>query len=212
MTKAAVYNKVGEKVSEMELNQKVFGLDKIDPFLVHFAVRAQRNNLRRAIGHVKNRGEVSGGGKKPWKQKGTGRARVGSIRSPLWRGGGVTFGPRSDRNFSMKLNKNAFRKALFTILSDKLLSNKLVVLDDFPEVEKTSQFQKTISEIAKPAGLGIKVALIIPKSNKKIMQAARNLGDFKVLAASQLNIIDLLKHDLVITEEALSVIEESYLK
>ena len=103
MAKTAVYNQTGEKVSETDLNPAVFGLAKIDVNLVHFALRAQRNNARSAIAHTKNRGEVSGSGKKPWKQKGTGRARAGSVRSPLWRGGGITFGPTKGGRFSIQL-------------------------------------------------------------------------------------------------------------
>src|SRR5438105_10116294 len=120
MAKTTVYNQTGEKITELDLNPKIFGIEKIDASLVQAAVRAQQNNSRSAIAHTKNRGEVAGSGKKPWKQKGTGRARAGSIRSPLWRHGGITFGPRGNRNWSVKLNRSAFRKALFTVLSDKI--------------------------------------------------------------------------------------------
>lgn len=212
MAKASVYNQTGQKVAEAELNPNVFGVSKIDPYVVYTAVRAQRNNLRRAIAHTQNRGEVAGSGKKPWKQKGTGRARAGSIRSPLWRGGGVTFGPRSNRNFSVKLNRSAFRKALFTILSDKLINNKVAVLENFDEVEKTSELQKRISTIANSAGMGKKLILIIDRPNQKIQRSARNLKNIKVLPAQSLNVIDLISHDLIITKEAINVIEKIYLK
>src|SRR4051812_740741 len=119
MPKITVYNQTGEKVTDLDVNPKIFGVEKIDVNLVHAAVRAQRNNSRHSIAHTKNRGEVAGSGKKPWKQKGTGRARAGSVRSPLWRHGGVTFGPTSNRNWAVKQNRSAFRKALFTILTDK---------------------------------------------------------------------------------------------
>src|SRR3989338_3193367 len=153
MAKTAVYNQTGEKVSETDLNPVVFGLAKIDVNLVHFALRVQRNNARAAIAHTKNRGEVSGGGKKPWKQKGTGRARVGSIRSPIWRKGGVTFGPRSDRNFSLKINRSAVRLALATVLSDKLKTNRLAIIEDFPSVAKTKDLANKLSQLAEKAGL-----------------------------------------------------------
>src|SRR5882724_4839777 len=120
MTKIAVYNQTGEKLKDMDLNSKIFGVEKIDVAIVHTAVRAQQNNNRKSIAHTKMRGEVAGSGKKPWKQKGTGRARAGSVRSPLWRHGGITFGPRNARNWGIKLNDSAFRKALFTVLTDKV--------------------------------------------------------------------------------------------
>src|SRR4051794_34194899 len=101
MNKVSVYNQTGDKVSEMDLNPGIFGLEKLDGSLVHAAVRTQRNNIRGPFAHTKMMGEVAGSGKKPWKQKGTGRARVGSVRSPLWRHGGITFGPRNDRDFSL---------------------------------------------------------------------------------------------------------------
>src|SRR5581483_6053557 len=108
MNKAAVYNQSGDKVSDLDLNPKIFGLEKLDANLVHQAVRAQRNNLRHSIAHTKTKGEVAGSGKKPWKQKGTGRARSGMVRSPIWRHGGIVFGPRNETDWSVKLNRSAF--------------------------------------------------------------------------------------------------------
>lgn len=211
MAKAAVYNQTGEKVSEAELNPAIFGMEKIDGNLVHFALRAQRNNARHSIAHSKNRGEVSGSGKKPWKQKGTGRARAGSIRSPLWKGGGVTFGPTNARNWSMKINRGVFRKALFTVLSDKAASNKLAVVDNLEAVSKTKQLGKHLSDIASKAGLGRNYALVIATPNKDLAKAAKNLAHVKLLQADQLNIFDLLKYDPIITKDALAVIEKTYL-
>ncbi|MBI4049614.1 MAG: 50S ribosomal protein L4 [Candidatus Doudnabacteria bacterium] len=209
MTRVAVYNQAGEKVSETELNPAIFGLEKLDPYLVHFAVRAQRNNSRAAIAHTKNRGEVSGSGKKPWKQKGTGRARAGSVRSPLWRGGGVTFGPTSNRNFSIKLNQSAFRKALYTVLSDKIRENKLVIIDDI-SANKTKDLSAKLSTIASKAGLGKKQVLVLGSHNKDLERAGRNLPNAKVLMAGSLNIFDLLKYDPIVTKDALEVIEKTY--
>lgn len=212
MVKAQVYNQTGQQISQIELNPKIFGQEQIDPHLVHFVVRAQRNNARQAVAHTKNRGEIQGGGKKPWKQKGTGRARAGSIRSPLWRGGGITFGPRSNRNFSIKLNRKAFRKALFTVLTDKLNDKKLVILDNLDTTGKAKDLASKLSQIAKTSGLGKKHLLVLSKSNKDMERAARNLPDTKVLPADQLNILDLLKFDTLITKDALPVIEQTYLK
>ncbi len=212
MSKAAVYNQAGEKISEADLNPKIFGMEKIDANIVHFALRAQRNNVRRAIAHTKNRGEVSGGGKKPWKQKGTGRARAGSIRSPLWRGGGVTFGPTSARNYFLKFNRSAFRKALFTVLSDKAAANKLVVVDELEAINKTKDLEKRLSQIAHNAGLGRNYSLIVTGENKNLERSIRNLPHVKLLQADQLNIFDLLKYDPIVTKEALTVIEKTYLK
>lgn len=212
MPKAAVYNQTGEKVSDADLNPKIFGIEKIDPNIVHFALRAQRNNVRRAIAHTKNRGEISGGGKKPWKQKGTGRARAGSIRSPLWRGGGITFGPTNARNYSLKLNRSAFRKALFTVLSDKAAAHKLVVVDNLEALDKTKELSLRLSKIASQAGLGRNYSLIVAGENKNLVRAIRNLPNVKLLQADQLNIFDLLKYDPIVTKEALIVIEKTYLK
>lgn len=212
MTKIAVYNEVGEKINEMDLNSKIFGLPKVDPGLVHEAVRAQLANARKPYAHTKNRGEVSGSGKKPWKQKGTGRARAGSIRSPLWRGGGITFGPKKERNYTVRLNRSAFRKAVFIILTDKANNNRLVVVDDLKPVLKTKEIVAKLSNIAQKQGLGKKYLLIIPSFNKQFAQVLRNVKNIQVLAANELNVVDLLKNDILITKEALGVIEKTYLK
>lgn len=212
MNKAAVYNQSGEKVSTLSLNPKIFGLENLDANLVHAAVRTQRNNLRRSIAHTKTRGEVSGTGKKPWKQKGTGRARAGSFRSPLWRHGGITFGPRNEVDWSLKMNRSAFRKALFTVLSDKIRDNKLVVLDKFETVGKTKELAGLLNRIADRAGLGKKFSLVIASPNKEVERAARNLSNAKVLVADRLNVMDLMKYDPMVTREALEVIEKTYLK
>lgn len=212
MAKVPVYNTNGEKVSEMDLNSKIFGVEKIDANLVHEAVRTQRNNNRRSIAHTKYRGEVSGGGKKPWKQKGTGRARAGSTRSPLWKGGGVTFGPRSTRNWSVKMNRSAFRKALFTVLTDKLNDKKVAVLDKIESVKKTKDLASQISALAGKAGLEKKNVLILAKHDSELERYAKNLSNTTVLVANQLNIIDLLKNDVIVTKDALEVMEKTYLK
>jgi large subunit ribosomal protein L4 len=212
MTKVAVYNAAGDQVLDLELNSKIFGVEKIDANLVHDAVRTQRNNARHSIAHTKYRGEVSGGGKKPWKQKGTGRARAGSSRSPLWKGGGVTFGPRNTRNWSLKMNRSAFRKALFTVLTDKLNDKKVAVLDKIEAVTKTKDLAAQLKGFAGKTGLEKKNVLILAKHDTELERFARNLPDTKILVASQLNVIDLLKHDVIVTKDALEVIEKTYLK
>jgi len=212
MAKTTVYNATGEKVSELDLNSKIFGLEKTDANLVHDAVRTQRANVRRSIAHTKTRGEVSGGGKKPWKQKGTGRARAGSIRSPLWRGGGITFGPRKTRNWSLKMNRGAFRKALFTILTDKAQEKHLAVIDQAPVATKTKDLAAQLKGFAAKAGLDGKYILVIARHDKALERAAKNLPHAKVLVATQLNAIDLLSHDIIMTKDALEVIEKTYLK
>jgi large subunit ribosomal protein L4 len=212
MAKVAVYNTVGEKISDLDLNSKIFGLEKIDANLVHDAVRAQLNNARMGTAHTKNRGEVAGSGKKPWKQKGTGRARAGSVRSPIWRHGGVTFGPRSNRNWTLKMNRPAFRKALFTVLTDKLNEKKVAVLDKIENVTKSKDLAAKLTAFAAKAGLDKKYVLILPKHDESVIRAARNLSNVTVLLANQLNIVDLMKHDVIVTQEALGVIEKTYLK
>lgn len=211
MQKAAVYNQTGEKTADLDLNPKIFGVERIDGKLVHAAVRTIRNNARRSIGHTKNRGEVAGSGRKPWKQKGTGRARVGSVRSPIWRHGGVIFGPRNVRNWSIKMNKPATRKALFTILTDKLNEKKLVVIENFDSTTKSKELALKLSSLANKAGLGSKYALILSAFNPDLDRAARNLADAKILYADRLNILDLLQFDTMIVKDALPIIEKTYL-
>lgn len=212
MNKAVVYNQAGEKISEMDLNPKIFGIQDLDASLVHGAVRAQQNNARRSIAHTKNRGEVAGSGKKPWKQKGTGRARAGSVRSPLWRHGGITFGPRSEVNWSVKLNRSSFKKALFTILSDKVKENKVAVLDKLETINKTKELSGLLNRVADKAGLGKRYVLVLATHNKDIENAGNNLPNVKVLVASQLNVLDLMKYNPILTKDAFEVIEKTYLK
>lgn len=212
MSKTAVYNQTGEKVTELDLNPKVFGIEKIDASLVHSAVRTQRNKARHSIGHTKNRGEVAGSGKKPWKQKGTGRARVGSVRSPIWRHGGIIFGPTSARNWSLKMNKIAVRKALFTVLTDKVNEHKLIIVENLDSTAKSKELAAKLAIVADKAGLGKKYLLVLATHNRDLERAARNLENVKVLYADRLNVLDLLKHDTIILKDALPIIEKTYLK
>ena len=212
MTKTAVYNQAGDKVSDLDLNPRIFGVEKIDASLVHTAVIAQQANSRRSIGHTKNRGEVAGSGKKPWKQKGTGRARAGSVRSPLWRHGGVTFGPTNARNWGLKINESAFRKALFTILTDKVNEQKLVIVENLDTTAKSKELAVKLSNLAAKSGLGKKYMLVLASHNKELERAAGNLANVKVIYANQLNVLDLMKYDCLIMKDALPIIEQTYLK
>ncbi len=147
MKKIQIYNQLGEKVKELELNSKIFGIE-IKNSVVHQVAVAQMANSRVAIAHTKDKSEVRGGGKKPWKQKGTGRARHGSSRSPIWVGGGVTFGPTKDRNFSKKVNKKQKTKALFMCLSDKVNNNLFILLDKLNLAEgKTKEFVEILKNL-----------------------------------------------------------------
>src|SRR3989338_6428010 len=177
MTKASVYNQSGEKISELTLNPKIFGIEKLDANLIHAAVRTQRNNVRGPWAHTKMMGEVAGSGKKPRKKKGTGGARAGSVRSPLWRHGGITFGPRNNRDWSLKMNRSAWPKALFTVLTDKFKESKLIVVDKIGQTAKTGELAKQLNTIAAKAGLGKKFILIIATHNAALEKAALNFAN-----------------------------------
>lgn len=212
--KISVYNQNAEVTGEIELNDKIFAI-KPTLHLLAEAVRIQASNARKGLANTKTRGEVSGGGKKPWKQKGTGRARAGSTRSPIWRHGGITFGPTSDRNWSLKINKKAKTKALFMSLSDKVTDGKLIVLDGLNvENAKTKEFIKIMGAFeAQLSGLGKKQLLVMPKKDESIVRASRNIPHFESTIATSLNVTDILKADTcVVLKESLAVIEKTYLK
>lgn len=209
--KISVYNQKAEVVGEIELNDKIYGI-KPTLHLLAEAVRIQASNARKGLANTKTRGEVSGGGKKPWKQKGTGRARVGSIRSPIWRHGGITFGPTSDRNWSLKINKKAKTKALFMSLSDKVTDGKLIVVEGMDvENAKTKNFVQIMSSFSDK--LGKKQLLVMPKKQDTLVRASRNIPHLQSILATSLNVTDILKADtMVILKESLAVIEKTYLK
>ncbi len=209
MPKAKVYNQEGEIVSEEELKPEIFAVP-IVPGLIQQAVETQLANQRQVLAHTKTRGEVRGGGRKPWRQKGTGRARHGSIRSPIWVGGGVTFGPRKERNFKKKINKKAKRKALFMALSDKVNHDQLFILENLQLLEvKTKKLKEILSKL--PSSQKNLLLAIDPK-NKNVFQAGRNLPNIKILAANSLNIYDILKYQyLILTKGALDNIYRTFL-
>lgn len=208
--KALVYNQQGEKVSEALLPKDIFGVE-MNQDLVYQVVVSQTANRRRNIAHTKDRGDVSGGGKKPWRQKGTGRARHGSTRSPIWRHGGVTFGPTKNRNFKQKINTKVRRAALFMVLSAKAQKDQVILLEDL-KLEKPKT--KLMAEILQKLPVKQESALIaLPGSQKDVILAARNLAKTKTLPASDLNALDLLNFKyLVMPKDSIKVIKETFIK
>jgi len=212
--KISVYNQKAEVIGDMELSDKIFAVKPTQHLLAE-AVRIQRANSRQGTSNTKTRGEVSGGGKKPWKQKGTGRARAGSTRSPIWRHGGITFGPRANQNWELKINKKAKTKALFMSLSDKAANNQLFIVDAVTlDKPKTKEFAALLSGFKKNIQtFGKKQMLIAPKKDESVVRASRNIPSVNTVFATSLNIIDVLSADsLVVLKDSLPVIERIYLK
>ena len=208
--KTPVYNQQGKEIENILLPKKIFGVEE-NKDLIYQVVISQTSNQRKVIAHTKGRGEVSGGGKKPWKQKGTGRARVGSIRSPLWKGGGVTFGPTKERNFKKKINKNMRKKALFQVFSAKAKENLLIIIDKITlEKAKTKQAVQILTNLS----LKEKKCLIaLEKNDKKIIAAFKNIPFVRVIEARNINILDLLSYKYLIMEEkSIKAMEEMFLK
>ncbi len=207
MATISIYNQEGKIVGDLALNDKIFAV-KPNAGLVHEAVTAQRANARRTIASTKNRGEVRGGGKKPWKQKGTGRARQGSIRSPQWVGGGIVFGPRSERNFELKINRKAKQKALFMALSDKLINKQLLVIDSVnTEAIKT----KVLAEMIKKLPVGRTILLVSPKADPSLMRMVRNLQSVTLVSSNSVNLVDVLGHKSVaFLKDAVASFEKLY--
>ncbi len=207
MLKVNVYNVKGEVVREKELNDKFFGMVP-SVALVHQVVEAQLANARYPFAHTKTRGEVSGGGKKPWKQKGTGRARAGSTRSPLWVGGGTTFGPRNEENLTKKINKKMKVRALYMCLADKINDKNFLLLD---QLELSAIKTKEMLQALKNLPVQKKVLLVLPKQDQKIVKACDNLPNVKVILADSLNCVDILNYNTVLVlEAAVEVIEKTY--
>ena len=208
--KYEIFNQNGKKISQTLLPKEIFEV-KVNPDLVHQVVVSQMANRRKVIAHTKIRAEVRGGGRKPWRQKGTGRARAGSIRSPLWRGGGITFGPRKERVFKKRIPKKIRRKALFMALSGKVKNNLLILLDKLKiDQPKT----KLMLDIFKKLPCRGKSSLIVlPEYDKNIVLAARNLPRVDTIWAHNLNALDLLSFQyLIMPKEAIKVIKETFIK
>lgn len=212
--KIPVYNQKGESVGEVELNSKVFEV-KPSIHLLAEAVRISQSNSRQGTSNTKTRGEVRGGGRKPWKQKGTGKARVGSIRSPIWRHGGITFGPRANQNWELKINKKAKTKALFMSLSDKVKHGQFIVVDHIKlEAAKTKEFLKVVASLKKAnKEIGKKQMFVLSKANSEITRSTGNLQSISTIQANSLNIVDVMKADaLIVLKDSLAVIEKTFLK
>ncbi len=207
MPNVSVYNETGSQVGSLALSDALFAV-KPEQAIIHEAMVAQRANARRAIANTKTRGEVSGGGKKPWKQKGTGRARQGSIRSPQWVGGGITFGPTSERNFSVKINKKLKRKALFMALSDKVQNQKLMVLES---MATTSAKTKYAASVIAKLPIDRNVLLVVPGASAILMRMVRNLQNVKLVSANSVNLIDVLTYrSVVFLKDAVPAFEGLY--
>lgn len=205
--KIDVFNRKNIKVAEIDLPDEVFGVDWNEK-LVHQALTAQLANRRQSLAHTKDRSEVRGGGKKPWRQKHTGRARVGSIRSPLWRGGGVTFGPRNEKKFNKKINKKMKRLALFSVLSRKFKDGEIKVIDDFNFLSKTKAVIEMINNFFKSRNSFL---FISGQKGADIFRATRNIPKTKVLPADSLNIYDCLVYKYIFLEkEAVPIISNHY--
>jgi len=204
-----IYNQQNNKVGTIDLPEKIFAV-KWNPQLVHQALVVQLSNRRLPWAHTKDRGEVSGGGRKPWRQKGTGRARHGSIRSPLWKGGGVTFGPRKEKNFTKKINKKMNRLAIFSVLSKKIKDNEVKIIDKFDiPTKKTKEYYKILKNLV---DLRSKT-LLIPSSNNNIHKLITNIKNVDAISAQSLNVYDLLKNKNIILEKAaIEEIEKHYFK
>ena len=205
MANVSVYNIEGKEVGSIELNDAVFGVE-VNEHLVHMAVVNQLANNRQGTQSAKTRSEVSGGGRKPWRQKGTGHARQGSTRSPQWTGGGVVFAPKP-RDYSFKMNKKEKRIALLSALSSKVADNKIVVLDAFNLDEvKTKKFAEVMSNLKVDKAL-----VVIEGENKNVVLSGRNIPSVKVTATNEINTYDVPKYTtLVVTKAAVEKLEEVY--
>jgi len=208
--KTNVYNLEGKEVGTALLPKEIFDV-KFNADLVHQVMIAQTSNRRQVSAAAKDRSQVSGGGKKPWRQKGTGRARVGSNRSPLWKGGGVTFGPLTNKNLKKDLNKKAKRKALFMVLTTKVQSNSLIILEELKLAEPKTKLMAGI--LAKLPSQGKSSILALASFDKDLIRASRNLAGVNVMQAKELNVLDLLNSNfLIMPKDSIKTIKDTFLK
>lgn len=208
--KTKLYNQSAEVVGEIELPDAIFSRE-VNSDLVHQALRRELAGQRRVLAHAKNRGEVRGGGRKPWPQKGTGRARHGSIRSPLWKGGGVTHGPTKERNFKRSLNKKMKRLAIASVLSEKAKRGDLTVVENLEAGSgKTKEIAKVFEKFLKKGKKYQRALVLVPESEKAFARAAKNLPYVKVIPPANVNLLDLLNHRyLITTKGALETLEKN---
>lgn len=202
--KVPVYNQAGGADGSVELNEAVFGV-KPKASLIHQVYVALSANARQPWAHTKDKGDVRGGGRKPWKQKGTGRARHGSIRSPLWRGGGITFGPLNIRNYKQKINKKMNQQAVRMCLSDKVSDHKLVVVESLPADGRT----KTLVALRQVLpGSGKRTMVLTEDNNELVRRASRNLAALDWQCAAGVNVVDLMHHQyVIITKSGIKILE-----
>ncbi|MCD8022693.1 MAG: 50S ribosomal protein L4 [Lachnospiraceae bacterium] len=205
MANVSVYNMEGKEVGQMELSDAVFGVE-VNEHLVHLAVVSQLAGKRQGTQKAKTRAEVSGGGKKPWRQKGTGHARQGSIRAPQWKGGGVVFAP-VPRDYTFKMNKKEKRLALKSALTSRVQENKLIVLDELKLTEiKTKNMKAVLDALKVDSAL-----IVIDENDEKVVLSARNIADVKTALINTINVYDILKYNTVVTTKAaVEAIEEVY--
>ena len=205
MANVSVYNIEGKEVGSIELNDAVFGVE-VNEHLVHMAVVNQLANNRQGTQSAKTRSEVSGGGRKPWRQKGTGHARQGSTRSPQWTGGGVVFAPKP-RDYSFKMNKKEKRAALCSALSSKVAESQIIVLDEFKLDEiKTKKFVEVMNNLK-----ASKALVVLGDMDTNVIKSAANIATVKATQTSEMNVFDVLKYDTVVaTKAAVEKIEEVY--
>lgn len=203
-----IYNQKGEQVGTQEISDAVFGV-KAKVGVVAEVVRALLANRRQVLADTKKKGEVRGGGRKPWAQKGTGRARAGSIRSPIWRGGGITFGPTSERNFKLKINKKVKKLATKMVLSEKVKNNGFILVDALSvEGAKTKNFSGFIKRLPLQKG---KILIVMSKPDSLVERSARNIKNVDVISLGQIDIIALLNHANVVTVPGtITSLEELY--
>jgi large subunit ribosomal protein L4 len=209
MTKVPVYNLEGKVTGELKLDDSVFGLPKNNDLInqVYVALRA---NARQALAHTKTRGERAGSGIKPWRQKGTGRARVGSVRTPIWRKGGIVFGPRNNRNFSKKVNRKMNAKAVGVVLSGKLKDKELIVVDQIDFKEQKTRVVAAALEKLKLKG---RTLMAFSDKEKNIMRLSRNIRNVNNILISQLNVLDMLNHkNLMLSQDSVKYLETKYAK
>lgn len=206
MPKVNVHNMLGEQVEEIELNENIFSID-VNHDALHQVVKSQLANKRQGTQSAKTRADVRGGGRKPWRQKGTGRARQGSIRSPQWTGGGVVFAPKP-RDYSFKVPKKVKRLAMKSALSSKVLDNEIIVLDQLSlEEPKTKEMAKILANV----NAGKKVIIVMDKKDINIIKSARNIPNVQTALVNTLNVYDILKSDsFIITKDAVKKVEEVY--
>jgi len=205
MANVSVYNMEGKEVGTLELNDAVFGVE-VNEHLVHLAVVAQLANKRQGTQKAKTRSEVSGGGRKPWRQKGTGHARQGSTRSPQWKGGGVVFAP-TPRDYTIRLNKKEKRAALKSALTSRVQDNKFIVVDEFKFDEiKTKKFQNVMDNLKVSKAL-----VVLADNDQNTVLSARNIAGVKTSQVGSINVYDILKYNTVVaTKAAVASIEEVY--